>query len=1135
MMATSSGHNFSDKPKTEISFRDILEFAPIGFMIFQRDWRIKYVNKNFFFFKCVFDSAPSNVIGKNLLEQKIFSGIDISEDLKLLSEGVAFEKETCREKTLERKEISVLIKGSPIIIDGEYTGGMIILEDIKTEIPVRDELPEYSEPFRNFLQKIAHFFFISDISGNIKYIPSQLSSPFDSLFEYNLEKPGNYPQKLSSEIFGNDLSSVFSLPGNLEKEINFGEAPAVHTLKVTLIPFGEDEKNPVLCIGIVNDVTDEKIIEREKAAEQTELRKFEEITLNILDAVIGLDAQGNINMWNQNAAKIFGYTKSEVFGKFIGRIITSVDEAYFENLKKDLLKTKLWESQFKLGEQGSPNEFISIRMALIGSGDNAAIILLCTNITERARIEHQLRSSEARFRDIITNTHEFICTMDLYGQITYANPYFLNEFSYSKEEIEKLNFMDLIDPAFLKEYDFKFSNIGPQQVQSIELPLITKHNKKIHVFASFTTSYDLNNIPQYFNAIITDITLKKEAEKDLLLIRSVFEASQDGIALLHGKKFILINDSFVKMLGYKSASEMLGTDPLDYVIEQDMERVAHMIEAWEKNMNPASRFDFTGRRKDGSVLFVENSVSSYQIENEIFVVWVLRDVTDEKNAQLALQISEERYRNITENINESFWTAERVTGRLKAVFYTSAIKKITGYPSEKFIEDPKLWRKIIHPDDEEIVVDKIKKFYSDKSRNFYSLEYRILDNLGNTIWIENKLSVLRENGGEIQKVFGIVSDITLNRRAEEELRKSAENLKELNETKDRFISIVSHDLRTPFSSILGFTDILLSEDDMPQDKQKKYIEFIQESSRNMLSLVNSLLDWTRLQTGRVRFEPERINMKPLVEKAFSILAGVALQKNIKLISAIEKDIFVHADESLLLQVFNNLMSNAIKFTKAGGTISVNATPEIEKRQIVIGVKDDGVGIRKEDIDKLFKVDSKFTTNGTAGERGSGLGLSLVHDIIQKHGGRIWVESEFGKGSEFIFTLPISSTKVLLVDDIKTDRILYSKLFKSLIPNYDIIEAANGKEALDIIKQQSPALVVTDHKMPVMSGYDLVKQINVSDIKVKPPVIVLSSDITVSIAREYKEMGVEFIFEKPVNLATFKTAIEKSLKKAVYVS
>ncbi len=180
----------------------------------------------------------------------------------------------------------------------------------------------------------------------------------------------------------------------------------------------------------------------------------------------------------------------------------------------------------------------------------------------------------------------------------------------------------------------------------------------------------------------------------------------------------------------------------------------------------------------------------------------------------------------------------------------------------------------------------------------------------------------------------------------------------------------------------------------------------------------------------------------------------------------------------------------------------------------------------------FKVESKFTSEGTSGEKGSGLGLSLVKEIIEKHGGKIWVETEYGKGSDFRFTLPIASADILLVDDSKTDKLLYSKILKNITPEYNVKIASNGKEALEMIHDSPPALIITDHNMPEMNGYDLVQAIKRSDLKIKPHVIILSGDITINEMDDYNRLGVEFVFHKPVDLSLFKHAVEKSLKEGL---
>jgi CheY-like chemotaxis protein len=331
---------------------------------------------------------------------------------------------------------------------------------------------------------------------------------------------------------------------------------------------------------------------------------------------------------------------------------------------------------------------------------------------------------------------------------------------------------------------------------------------------------------------------------------------------------------------------------------------------------------------------------------------------------------------------------------------------------------------------------------------------------------------------------------------------------------------------------MGFTDLLLSDDGLTEVERRQYVKFIQESSKSMLALVNSLLDWTRLQTGRIKFEPEKIAAGNIINNSVNSLSGAAFQKNVNLISRVDESVTIYADKSLMMQVFNNLISNAIKFTKPGGEIVISAIPSSKTRFYEFSVKDNGVGIKAENLKDLFRIDTKYSSEGTAGEKGTGLGLSLVNEIVEKHGGLIWVESEYGKGSEFKFTLPIASAIILLVDDSKTDRLLYSKILKNITPDYNIEIASNGLEALEKIKSAPPALVITDHFMPEMNGYELALAIKKLDIKGKPQVVILSGDIDRSAIDDYTNIGIEYVFHKPVNLNNFKIAVEKSLRKGL---
>ncbi len=225
-----------------------------------------------------------------------------------------------------------------------------------------------------------------------------------------------------------------------------------------------------------------------------------------------------------------------------------------------------------------------------------------------------------------------------------------------------------------------------------------------------------------------------------------------------------------------------------------------------------------------------------------------------------------------------------------------------------------------------------------------------------------------------------------------------------NATKDKFFGIIAHDLKNPFCGLLGASELLINYiDEYDIDNIKKIGILINESAKRGSALLENLLEWSRSQTGNIKFIPQRLNLRELVEENVLNMQPFVIQKKIELKSKIFEDIEVSADKEMLNTVLRNLISNSIKFTRTKGKISVSA--EHWEDGVTINVKDTGIGIPKNDIDKLFKIDVQYTNAGTAMEKGTGLGLLLCKEFVEKHGGRIWVESEEGKGSEFKFTIP----------------------------------------------------------------------------------------------------------------------------------
>ncbi len=341
--------------------------------------------------------------------------------------------------------------------------------------------------------------------------------------------------------------------------------------------------------------------------------------------------------------------------------------------------------------------------------------------------------------------------------------------------------------------------------------------------------------------------------------------------------------------------------------------------------------------------------------------------------------------------------------------------------------------------------DLASQFYEDEQTIMRTREPKInyeepgLDEQGNRIIVSTTKVPLINKDGEVVGIVGIGRDITKLKRIEIQLRKRTEDLQEtnrlleerqeeiqqqteelaaqaenlrkinaelerLNRTKDKFFSIIAHDLRNPFHAIIGFSELLSKEYYTMDDQQKiGLLELINVSSESAFNLLENLLQWARTQTDKIKFNPENIDIAEIARSTINFLSITAEKKRIKLKNKIENHTVVYADRNMITTVMRNLISNAVKFTQNDGEVKVNAS---EKEDMIeICVTDNGVGMNKETLGKLFRIDTYHSTSGTSGESGTGLGLIICKEFIEKHGGKIKVVSEEKKGSTFSFTLP----------------------------------------------------------------------------------------------------------------------------------
>jgi PAS domain S-box-containing protein len=446
------------------------------------------------------------------------------------------------------------------------------------------------------------------------------------------------------------------------------------------------------------------------------------------------------------------------------------------------------------------------------------------------------------------------------------------------------------------------------------------------------------------------------------------------------------------------------------------------------------------------------------------------------------------------------------------IFYSPSIEKVTGYKPEELVKLDLLGRELILEEDLPGIMKILAQI---ESGNLDSAEllFRIKRKDGEIKWLKEQIKSSLVDGG--RKTIGLIIDVTSFHNKEDQYLKNLNELKSQLIARDNFLSILSHDLRAPFSSILGFTEILLSDAVLTDAERTEYLNYINDSSNNQLRLVNYLLDWSNLQTGRLNVNKHRVQAQGLVFNCISALTGSAIRKNIEIKVNVPQTIFIEVDEKLITQVITNLVSNAIKFSEDHKTVYITAD-RFNNDYVEFIIKDEGIGIPENYQQRIFRFDKMFSTRGTRGEKGTGLGLSLVKEIVERHQGEIWFYSKERIGSEFHFTVPSSENSILVVENNKKDFSTFQQLISENYPEFQFIGTDNGFEAINIVLKRHPSLIISSHDLPLMNGVQFVKSILRGDKKFYAPIIAVIESVDDTIIKSYRELGVKSILYKPID-------------------
>lgn len=544
--------------------------------------------------------------------------------------------------------------------------------------------------------------------------------------------------------------------------------------------------------------------------------------------------------------------------------------------------------------------------------------------------------------------------------------------------------------------------------QWLGVPLKTLDNNKIGLLAVQNLDKDhkfTDKHKHFLEFISTQIALAIQHKQYVAKLRSeenkfrsLYEKNPLMLFIIgENGKIIDVNERATIDLEYH-VNELIGKDVVEIFHPADVEQVRKNVKKCLENREETHTWELRKLSKSGKVVWVRETASTldYTHEQAQFLI-SCENITDQKNSELKLEESENLYRLLTDNIDEMIIMHD-LEGNI--LFANETALSLTKLRKSELLN--KNVFTLFEGEYNKRITDYITDTEKQNALYFFEIELEGEDKKK----IPLELSVTKTiDRNKKDLLFIVARDVRERKGSEASIRKINEELVKSNYAKDKFFSIIAHDLRNPFNALLSYSDILLKDfEELERSEIKEYISHMNSVSKNIFALLNNLLEWSHIQTDRYEIEKTIFNIDGAIKNVVTIFEVLLSEKNIKVDIDCKENYLVYADQNMISTALRNLLSNAIKFSEEGASISITVTKS--KENLTVSIEDYGIGMLPEDIEKLFRIDINYTTLGTNKEKGTGLGLILSKEMVEKNGGDIFVESQLGEGSKFTFTIPV---------------------------------------------------------------------------------------------------------------------------------
>src|ERR1700688_4836396 len=774
-----------------------------------------------------------------------------------------------------------------------------------------------------------------------------------------------------------------------------------------------------------------------------------------------------------------------------------------------------------------------------------------------------LPEGAAQMKAILELVFDAIVETDSRGVVTAWDSKAETVFGWTGPEMLGRPLLEVVVlPRFREAYQQEFRDVlaaggSPVVSKRVETKMLHRDGRQLsmEVFMSTLRCGEARRV----SVLVRDISAHQQLEKSLRIsedrTRAILDRIEDGcfeVELSEEGRYLFVNQGFCEITGYP-ADEMLGKSFREFFDAQTSRQLNLAYRKVYETGEPLKAFEYALTRKDGTQRYVEESVSLKKDSHgrPTAFIGIRRDCTERKLAEERIRVSEERYRAILEQIEDGYFEID-LRGQYQLV--NDGYCRMLRCPSSDIVG--KSYKEIVPPLQVAMFYEVFHKVYK-TGEPVRSLEYETGRPDGSVIFVENSISLRKDRQGQPIGYHVIVRDITERKRAEKELATAKDAAEAANHAKSTFLATMSHEIRTPMNGVLGMTELVL--DTELTEEQREHLGIVKSSAESLLSIINDVLDFSKIEAEKLDLESIPFDLRETLGETMKALSVRAQQKGLELICEVQPDVpeGLIGDPTRLRQIAVNLVGNAIKFTEHGEVVvTVEQEPgeptNDDSVRLHFAVRDTGVGIPADKQYKIFEAFSQVDGSMARKYGGTGLGLTICARLVEKMGGRIWVESEPGKGSIFSFTARIGVRKtsssltvplppeqlrdlsVLVVDDNYTNR----RVLHGLLTRWGMKPTAveGGKaalQALEIAKGMGHSfrLVLLDGQMPEMDGFTVAEQIHRNVDLAGATIMMLTSAGQLGDAARCRELGISAYLVKPIRPGDLLNAICLTVQKA----